>query len=279
VDSVSPGEKAPPADRSPGLAEKLHPLIFALFLIQFALVCARLWLRDSLFGDHEWPEAVLLLLAVASLAVSLARLLPAQNVMAAALIIAFIGSCVQAIGALTGIPFGPFVYTDRFVRESFRLLPGAVPLMWVVAILSSRGVARLIMRPWRRMRTYGFWVIGITAALVVVLDIGLEPFATRVMHYWFWNPTRIPLDWYGAPCVNFIGWALTALLIMVIVTPFLINKHAAKQPPTYHPLVVWVLIVFLFAAAAVAHRLWPVALLVTGAGGVVAAFALRGAAW
>jgi len=69
----------------------------------------------------------------------------------------------------------------------------------VVTILNSRGVARLILRPWRKTRRYGFWLIGLTAALALVFDLGLEPFATRVKSYWLWSPTKLGLSWYGAP--------------------------------------------------------------------------------
>ena len=49
---------------------------------------------------------------------------------------------------------------------------------------------------------------------LVVLDLGLEPFATRVKHYWFWNPTKLGISWYGAPWVNFLGWAITAAVVI-----------------------------------------------------------------
>src|SRR5206468_2785042 len=127
--------------------------------------------------------------------------------------IVIIAGAVQTFGALTAIPFGPYVYTENIGQQLFDPLPWAVPPVWVVAILSSRGVARLMLRPWRKTKAYGFWSMGVTALLVVLLDFGLEPFATRVKHYWLWNPTKITFDWYGAPWVNFLGWAVTVLLI------------------------------------------------------------------
>ena len=77
-----------------------------------------------------------------------------------------------------------------------------MPLIWVVVILNSRGVARLILRPWRKIRNYGFWLIGLTAALTMLFDLAFDPFASRVKHYWLWVPTKLPLTWQGAPGNN-----------------------------------------------------------------------------
>jgi uncharacterized membrane protein len=268
------------SNRLPGLAQKVQRGLFGLFLLQFALVWTRLWLPWPLLGSAHWPDGLLVVLATAAVVGSLTRQLPAQNVMLAAIIIAFIGGAVQSLGALTALPFGPYVYTEHTGQQLFNLLPWAVPLMWITAILASRGVARLALRPWRKSSNYGFRLIGLTTALVVLLDLGLEPFAARVKHYWFWNPTRLKFDWYDAPWVNSFGWAVTTLLILAFATPSLINKKPGPQPPPdYVPLVVWLSINILFATGAAVHHLWPALGLVSLGSITVAVFALRGASW
>jgi uncharacterized membrane protein len=266
------------SDRFSGWTPKVHRALLGLFLLQFTLVWARLWLPVPPLGNARWPDGFLLVLMTATVIASLTRQLPGQNVMLASVIIAFIAGAVQSIGALTAIPFGPYVYTDRFGQQLFYPLPWAVPLVWIAVIFASRGVARLILRPWHNTPTYGFRLIGLTTALVVLLDIGLEPFATRVKHYWFWNPTKLNFDWYGAPGVNFLGWAATTLLILAFVTPSLINKKPGPQPPPdFVPLVVWLLINLLFATGAAVHHLWTALGLICAYGVVVIVFALRGA--
>ena len=131
----------------------------------------------AMMPDANWPEGLLLLLAVISTLTALTRRLPAQNVMLAALIIAFIGSAVHAVGAKSGIPFGPFMFGPDAGQKIFSTLPWTVPLLWVVAVLNSRGVARLILRPWRKIRAYGFWLIGLTALFTMLFNWALEPFA------------------------------------------------------------------------------------------------------
>ena len=65
-------------------------------------------------------------------------------------------------------------------RQLFDPLPWTIPMIWLVALLASRGTARLVLRPWRNTPNYGYWLIGTAALLVVVLDLGLEPFAVQV---------------------------------------------------------------------------------------------------
>jgi hypothetical protein len=256
---------------------KLHWAIIGLFLVQFLFVTIRLFV-PSMLPDARWPEGVLLVLATASIVSSTARQLPLQNVMLAGVIIAFIGGLSQTIGALMSVPFGPYIYSNR-IPLLFPPLPWAIPVLWLLFILTCRGVGRLILRPWRKTRNYGFWLIGITTGLVILFDLGLEVFATRVKEYWYWEPSRAFLYWYRTPWVNFIGWTATTLVILGFATPSLINKKPVKHPPEYWPLALWVLINAFFVAAFVANQLWLAAVVVGIASVTVAIFALKGARW
>jgi uncharacterized membrane protein len=259
----------------------LHWLTSGLALAGFALVLATLLFEIELPGKPGWAEALLIFLAALTTLVSLARQLPAQNVLLSASIIALIGSVAHGVGAATAIPFGPFNYSDAAGPRVLEKLAWPIPLLWVVVILNSRGVARLILRPWRKLGSYGFWLIGITTALTVLFDAGLEPFAAVVKKYWFWHPTRLPVTWGTAPITNFVGWLVTALLILAFATPALIDKRArsSNRPPNYHPLGAWLLAMVLFGTGAATHQLWLGAGYCTVAGIAVSAFAIRGARW
>jgi len=238
-----------------------------------------LWSPFPQFGEARWPDALLLLLVAATTLASLARRLPGQNVILASIIIVAIASGAHTVGALTAIPFGPFLYADGIGPQLFYPLPWAVPVIWLVAILTSRGVGRLMLRPWRKTKNYGFWLMGVTTALVVLFDVGLEPFATRVRHLWFWAPTHAWLYWYTTPWVNFLGWAAVAVLILAFTTPTLINKKPVKQPRDYKPLIVWLLLNALFVTAAFVNQLWWAAGLTTAGAVTASVFAVRGARW
>jgi len=260
-----------------GWAPKVHRVLFALFLIQWVLVWARLWLPCPPFGGTRWPDGLLVVLTAATLLASLTCHLPGQNVMLGSLMIAFIAGAVETLGALTAIPFGPFVYSDAVGQQLYYPLPWVVPMLWIVALLSSRGVARLILRPWRNTTNYGYRLIGLATLLVVLMDFGFEPFATQVKRLWKWTPTRLRLDWYTAPCVNFLGWGVTALLILAFITPALINKKPMKQSlPDYHPLAVWLLLNLLFETGAAVNQLWPAVLAISASTITVTVLAVRG---
>lgn len=269
-----------PAENSP--RNRLQtPARFALAAL-FLSAIVWLFLIGRGHGPENtyWPAAAFVLLALATTLVSLARALPAQNVLAAAAVIAFMASVAEFINAKTGMPFGQRTFTEDMGPRLLGVLPWAMPVLWIVAMLNSRGVARLILRPWRKTSKYGFWVIGVTAVLMVVFDLSLEPFAGTAQRFWIWWTPRAMPAWHGAPFYNFIGWLVVSLLILAFVTPWLINKNPVrKAPPDYYPLVVWLLNCLVCTAGCAVTQVWSAVVLsvVTATG--VTIFAIRGARW
>jgi len=256
----------------------LHWLLIVLLAAAFALVFAEFFGLLNL--KSGWPEVALLLLAAIGTLVSLTRQLPLQNVLLAAFVIALMGGAAHALGARAGIPFGEFTFGAAIGPKIFNTLPWAMPLIWIVAVLNSRGVGRLVLRPWRKTKNYGFWLMGLTSVLTALFDLALDPFAARIKHYWFWTPTKFPLSWQGAPLVDFLGWGIVTLLILVFITPALINKKLSKRSvPDFHPLCVWLGSVLLFGIACAMQGLWPAAIVDGIIAVAVTIFAVRGARW
>jgi uncharacterized membrane protein len=262
------------------LARWERHVLNVLFAAAYLLALVHLLWPMSLPGKAGWPNAVMLVLAVVATMASLARHLPFQNVLFAAAVIGLSGGAADWLGWETGIPFGPLTPSPNLGPKLFHAVPWVMPAIWILAILNARGVARLILRPWRKLHAYGFWLIGVTAALTVLFDLALEPFASQVNHFWFWEPAKSPLAWHGAPLVNFLGWLVVTLLILAFVTPMLINKHPVhRRPADYHPLAVWLGGILLFAVGAATAGLWS-AVVADGIIGIgVAVAAVRGARW
>jgi uncharacterized membrane protein len=260
------------------MAQLLHPPLFVMFLLLWlALMGLMLSLKVPLPESWRWAQGLFLASATATTLVAQARHLPAQNVVVAAVLIAFVGGVVQTVGATTGIPIGAFAHTNKFGPLLFDTLPGLIPLIWVVAIINSRGVARLILRPWQKSKLYGLRLIGLTCLLTVLFDFGLEPFAPKASHSRIWEQPETTFTWYTSPWINLVGWAITTLLILTFATPWFIDKRSVGQRPDYHSLIVWVSLVLLFATASAARQLWLAAGIHVLAGALATAFALRGA--
>ena len=260
-------------------AGRWHKPVFIVFLVVWLANALLLWLRVELPSNGRWVEALFPLLAVATTLLALGRRLPLQNVLTAACLILAMSAGILAVGVATGFPFGPIAFGDLLGDKLFRVVPWSLPLLWVVLIINGRGVARLMMRPWRKTNFYGFWVIGLTCLLVVGFDFGLEPFAVQAKGYWVWPLGRGIASWYTAPWANFLAWFIMTLAILTFTIPWLINKQPIKQPMDYHPLIVWLLLNALIVSGNALHQLWPAVVLGAVVTGVAALFAIRGARW
>ncbi len=263
---------------SPWLA-RCHLPVFVLFLGVAGWNLLAWWWPGKVAGSAKSSEAALLLLAAVTSLLALARRLPLQNVAAVSLVICVASGAVLAISSLSGIPFGPCTYSELLGGKLFDLLPWSLPLVWLVVLINARGVARLILRPWRKTPAYGLWIIGLTAALAVWFDFALEPFAVYVKDYWLWRAAKSIPAWYTAPWVNSLGWLVTSLAILAFATPWFIVKQPVKSTADWHPLVVWLTLNLWLAVGNAVHHLWPAAAIGLAGAAATAWLAARGARW
>jgi putative membrane protein len=263
-------------DRTGKISAWVHGVSTFLLLGGFILAFTTLFTAP----EANWPEATLLLLATLGTLTALSRQLPWQNVLVVAAIIGIIGSGVSALCARTAIPFGPLFFGPAGGPQLLKTLPWGMPFVWIVVVLNSRGVARLSLRPWRKTRTYGLWLMGLTAALVVLFELAFDPFASHLKHYWLWEQTKFPLTWQGAPITNFLSCSVVVLLMLAFATPMLINKQLSKRrKPDYHPLCVWLGAIVFCGVAAAMQGLWLVVAVDTVVAVSAAVFAIRGGRW
>lgn len=242
--------------------------------LALALVAAAIWPEQPF-----WLAAALVLAVLASWA-QLQRQLPFQNVCTAAALAALIGVAAHGFSLHTAMPLGPLAFSLGSGPQMFFGVPWFVPLLWILVIFNSRGVARLILRPWRKTKTYGYWLIAASASLALIFSLVLEPFAWHVKHLWLWQPTRLALEWQSISAMTFLGWGAVSLLILMFITPSLIRKQpGGGSAPDYQPLGLWLAMLLFFGLGFVGMREWLplgltllIALVTTG-------LALRGARW
>jgi uncharacterized membrane protein len=269
-----PADFSTPAPR-PSAAKPAWP---AQLLLALTLVTAGAGVFVPLRQSAPVDGFALALATAASVAI-LARTLPLQSVLFAACITAFIGGAAHGLSARTGLPFGPLSFGESSGPQLFNCVPWTVPLLWVVAVFNSRGVARLALRPWRKVKNYGFLLMALTAVLALLFDFALEPFA-RVKHLWLWQPTKISVTWSGASPLSFLGWLFVTALILAVIMPYLIRKQPGNpNAPDYAPLGLWLGSVTLFGITSAAAQLWPAVAVDSMIAGAVAVFCWRGAKW
>ena len=230
-------------------------------------------------GTTSNLDALLLLLATAGSISSLARTLPLQSVLFAAFITALVGGAAHGLSARTGLPFGPLSFGATSGPQLFNTVPTTVLLLWIIVIFNSRGVARLMLRPWRRVKNYGFLLMGLTTLLALAFDVALEPFA-RVKHLWLWQPTKISLTWHGASPLSFLGWTFVSLLILAVIMPYLIRKQPGNpSAPDFAPLALWLGAIVFFSVSVAQANLWMAVTVNVVIASVAAIFSWRGAKW
>ncbi len=251
--------------------------MFALFLLWATADTVRAWLGLPWPAGWQGLGAGVWFAAALTLAVGLARRLPMQNVVAVVCLAAVMGSAVEALNAATNLPFGHRAMTDQAGIQTVGV-GGYQPFLWVALAISGRGVARLILRPWRKLGYYGFWVMGAATLLTLVLVLMYEPFGTGAG--WWWRENRAGAwNWYGAPVASVFGWVLTTLLIYGFTTPWFLNKQPVKQPTDWHPLLVWEgLLVWMVLGNAV-QGAWTAVVVGAAVGTTAAVMAVRGGTW
>ena len=114
---------------------------------------------------------------------------------------------VEWMGAQSGLPFGPYRYTDAFGPQVLGVLPIAIPLAWLVILLGARLLV-LEIRPAMPRLALSFWV----AVIALATDLNLEFIAWKVRGYWIWYPDQ-PDTPVWPPLQNFLSWFVLAFLL------------------------------------------------------------------
>ncbi|MCX8108007.1 MAG: hypothetical protein N3G20_04310, partial [Verrucomicrobiae bacterium] len=239
-------------------------------LVSFLLSTAWLVFRGPA-GAWQWLDCAFVFLVALMSMCSMARRMPVQNVVSAALVILGISSVVIATFAYYAsdetrkIGFQNF---EPFVLKSNRsnLLPGRLPFLVLALALSSRETARLILRPWRRDKNYGLWLMVLGAGLVTATTLVIEPFANGVAGWWKWLPdSQTAESWHGTPWWAFLCWFLLSLTVYWFAGPWFVVKRPPLVVPDLTPLGVWGLILAYFtignvwgnfSAAEIKGKLW-----------------------
>lgn len=186
-----------------------------------------------------WVEGLVPVFASLALLASLAGRLPLQNALACGAMIGVTAGMVVAVAVHTRFPLGRFEFSDVSGPRLLGLVAWPVPFLWVALLLSSRQCGKLILRPWRRHRHYGWLLLGVSVVLVLLLTLVLEPFGQTVKGWWTWQLPAGTAGWQGAPVALLPAVAVLTALLLLGATMWLIPKRPTGLPPERTPAVIW----------------------------------------
>lgn len=216
-------------------------------------------------------------LASVAVLAALATRLPLQNVLAAVLLVVLTAGMVMAVCAFSGTPLGRFEFTRELGPRLLDYVAWPVPFLWLAVVLSSRQTARVILRPWRRVKHYGWWLLGGALVLGLGLSLVLEPFGRDVLGWWKWPPAVAGhANWLGAPVFFPLAATLFLLGLLLIATPWLIAKRPTGLAPDYGPVFTWLALDAWATLGGLGARLWIPAAVGLVIGTAVAVLAWRG---
>jgi uncharacterized membrane protein len=122
---------------------------------------------------------------------------------------------MELLGTSTGLPFGPYAYTDFLGYKILAHVPFSIPLSWFYMGLTSYLLANLLVKRagWRR-RT--LWSLLFGVYFLTVWDLSLDPAMASPrlpVHFWIWGTSG---PYFGMPISNLLGWSLTGLIFMSV---------------------------------------------------------------
>jgi uncharacterized membrane protein len=187
----------------------------------------------------------------------------------------------ELLGTNTGLPFGPYHYTEMLGYRVGGDVPYVIPLSWSYMLFCCLAMCGRLIRsskPW-------IWAMS-AGVMLTAWDVPLEVHMTNVSPaHWVWNlaasPSWIP-SWltrpvfYGMPFLNWVGWLLTATIIarvmLAIVPP---ERWRALVSPAAFPLVLYAANGIMPIATVARHGLVGAAIAGILAMGMVLGLAIR----
>ncbi len=141
----------------------------------------------------------------------LARSLPGQN-------IALIAASLLAGEGVLEFFLAKYARID-VTGPMWCYLAGAA-LLWLAIVLSVRRLAQFILRPWRRERAYGFWLIGMSAVFAAMFQFG--------WHGLNLDPDAIPIEPDRAAIMAAIRGLATAVFLAGLAPWFIRKRHVSR---------------------------------------------------
>jgi uncharacterized membrane protein/1-acyl-sn-glycerol-3-phosphate acyltransferase len=198
----------------------LIALLFGLAGLLIALPHPQLWQQNAhagevfSFGMHDAGSLHILLGAATMLAFGL-LFVGVRKTLIFFFTSTILSLSMELLGTSTGVPFGPYAYTDLLGYKILGHVPFPIPLSWFYMGFTAYLLANLLIARagWRRQT---LWSLLLGGYFLTVWDLSLDPSMSNshlAVQFWNWYT---PGPYFGMPISNLVGWSLTGLFYMSV---------------------------------------------------------------
>ena len=161
-------------------------------------------------------------------------------------IAAGVGGAMEALGVATGFPFGEYAYNDT-LGPTLVGVPVIVMMAWTMMAYPALLAAQRISRTRAGVVVFGAW-------LLAAWDLFLDPQMVSEGHWTWASPDPGLPGIPGIPLTNYVGWVITALIIMALLSRLPARKPGIDGVPTL--MLSWVYFSNVLANAVFFGRPW-----------------------
>jgi putative membrane protein len=157
-----------------------------------------------------------------------------------------VGGAMEAVGVATGFPFGSYSYNST-LGPTLIGVPIIVMMAWAMMAYPALLAAQRISRTRAGVVVFGAWILA-------AWDLFLDPQMVSEGH-WTWSSPDPGLPGVpGIPLTNYVGWVITALIIMALLARLPVRKPVGDGVPTL--MLAWVYFSNVLANAVFFGRPW-----------------------
>ena len=182
--------------------------ILTAILIVMLPVGLFLMLAGDIWRQYLWTTNIFLALEAAVTFMFLSGSAEKKSAAVTAVIILVLAFTIELLGVKTGFPFGAYSYTNTLRPQLFGV-PLAITLSWFTIAVNAYLVSKFFLFGLNK-----FFVLFISAVIILAIDLLLEPFAS-INGYWVWETGKIPL-------INYLSWFVSGFIFSYLLDRFVL---------------------------------------------------------
>ena len=172
----------------------------------------------------------------------------------------------ELLGTSTGLPFGPYSYTNQLGYKVLDLVPFNIPTSWFFMLYCSLAICGRLLPAKDDNISRWYWAL-IAGLVLTAWDVSMDPAMVASVHWrWhlpslegmpLWQNILIGGHFYGMPLTNWLGWLLTGIVVarvmLAIVPPV---RWAREVSPSNFPLGLYAVNAALPLGICIGRGLW-----------------------